>query len=96
MRDLIDQTITAVCGAAGVDRHELSSRRRARHIVEARQMVYLVLREESPLTLRELGARFGYRHPSVLYGIGAMRDKIANEAGLRGVYQRVKAEVHGG
>ena len=71
-----DAVIRAVCRTTGVPRQDLAGKHRDRRVLVPRQIAMYLLREETDLSLSEVGALFGGRdHSTVLHSC----DKIATE-----------------
>lgn len=62
----------------GLTYHDLTASYRDRHIVRARQLAYLILRERE-LSYPRIGALLNRDHSSVIHGIAVMRDMIRRE-----------------
>lgn len=86
------QQINNVCAALGVRREDLTSCRRSRNIADARQMAFKILREDGH-TVTDIAARFGRTHATVIHGIRAISEKIANERKLAFAYNTIKGGV---
>jgi len=71
-----DAVIRAVCRAMNVPRQDLGSKARDRRVLVPRQIAMYLLREETDLSLSEVGALFGGRdHSTVLHSC----EKVATE-----------------
>ncbi len=78
------QVIEAVCRFYGVRSDDLQSRRRNREIVVPRQMAMYLLREETGLSLSEIGQELGGRdHTTVLHGCDKVSSQIEEDEQLR-------------
>ena len=72
-----DIIIDSVCNRLGVTKDEIMSRRRFKHIVEARQIAMYVIHKRISCTLDEIGRVFnGLDHSTVLYSIKTVSNFI--------------------
>lgn len=82
--------IDVVCLLLGMTQHDLWAEHRWKNLVNARSMVWLIVRERTGLTLPSIG-RIGYRdydHTTVLHGITKMRRMIETDDTMRSLYGR--------
>jgi len=70
----------------GLNLETLHSRSRREHIVRARQVIFCLARELTPLTYCEIGGHFNLDHGTVMCGERAIRDTCS-------VYPAVAAEI---
>lgn len=66
MLDIIDESLHEVCG---VGLSDLQVRNKKRSVVDTRDMVMLLYRNKSRVTLEEVGELFGLHHATALHGI---------------------------
>ncbi len=66
----LDNISRAVCEMYGVTRIELSSARRAKHLVEARQVLFWIARRYTAHGYPFIGDWCGRDHTTVLYAVG--------------------------
>jgi chromosomal replication initiator protein len=79
-----NQVIEAVCRATGVTRWELESKQRDRRVVVPRQIAMYLLREDTDLSLSEVGALFGGRdHSTVLHSCEKIVADLQRDERLR-------------
>lgn len=82
------RAVRRMCAEAfGVDEHRLVGATRFADVVTARQATYLVLKTRFPeLSFPRIGNLMGGRdHSTIIYGIDAIRNKMARDPALRQV-----------
>jgi chromosomal replication initiator protein len=84
-----EAVIRAVCDATGVSRQEIEGKQRDRRIVVPRQIAMYLLREETGLSLSEVGGLFGGRdHSTVMHSHEKIAADLERDDRLR---QKVRA-----
>jgi chromosomal replication initiator protein len=74
----VDRIMDVVCKHYGVRVTDLNGRRRTQSIVLPRQVAMYLTRKMTPLSLMEIGARFGGRdHSTVLYAVSKIQERIS-------------------
>jgi len=74
----VDRIMDVVCKHYGVRVTDLNGRRRTQSIVLPRQVAMYLARKMTPLSLMEIGARFGGRdHSTVLYAVSKIQERIS-------------------
>ncbi len=74
----LDRILDVVCAHFNVKVSDLHGRRRTQSIVLPRQVAMYLTRKFTPMSLVEIGARFGGRdHSTVLYAVGKIEERIA-------------------
>jgi len=77
----VDQIQSVVCKHYGVRISDLNGRRRTQSIVLPRQVAMFLTRKLTPLSLVEIGTRFGGRdHSTVLYAVSKIEERISSSA----------------
>jgi len=84
------QIVAAVCDVAGISPDKLTTPRRHRNWVRARQLCWLVIYDHGWLSLPSIGKQFGRDHTTVLYGIREARRRVAEDPST---YRRVMAKL---
>jgi len=73
----VDRILDVVCKHYGVRVTDLNGRRRTQSIVLPRQVAMYLTRKLTPLSLMEIGARFGGRdHSTVLYAVSKIEERM--------------------
>ncbi len=86
-----EQVIDAVCRATGVTRRELEGKQRDRRVVVPRQIAMYLLREETELSLSEVGSRFGGRdHSTVLHSCEKVAADLERDDRLRSTVKTIR------
>jgi chromosomal replication initiator protein len=79
-----DEVIAAVCTAVGVSLDDLRSPHRDRRVLVPRQIAMYLLREETNLSLAEVGSYFGGRdHSTVLHSCEKVAAEIEHNEQMR-------------
>ncbi len=74
----VDRILEVVCKHYGVRISDLHGRRRTQSIVLPRQVAMYLTRKLTPLSLTEIGARFGGRdHSTVLYAVSKIEERMS-------------------
>jgi chromosomal replication initiator protein len=77
----VDRIVDVVCKHYGVRIADLNGRRRTQSIVLPRQVAMFLTRKLTPLSLTEIGARFGGRdHSTVLYAVSKIEERMSSAA----------------
>lgn len=77
----VDRILEVVCKHYGVRVTDLNGRRRTQSIVLPRQVAMYLTRRHTPLSLMEIGARFGGRdHSTVLYAVSKIEERMSSAA----------------
>ncbi len=85
------QVIDAVCRATGVTRGELESKQRDRRVVVPRQIAMYFLREDTDLSLSEVGALFGGRdHSTVLHSCEKIAADLERDERIRNSVKTIR------
>lgn len=72
----------------GVDIRDVMGQSRRQSVIFARTIVWMVLRDCSPMSFMEIGLAFdGRDHTTILQVIQHRRDQILSESDLRSVYE---------
>lgn len=80
----VPDVVDAVCRHYQVDEKDIKGRQRARKIVLPRQVAMYLLREETEISLEEIGRAMGGRdHTTVLHGIKKIETAMENDVQLR-------------
>jgi chromosomal replication initiator protein len=86
-----EEVIDAVCRATGVTRRELESKQRDRRVVAPRQIAMYLLREDTDLSLSEVGVLFGGRdHTTVLHSCEKVASDMARDERLRALVTMIR------
>jgi chromosomal replication initiator protein len=92
-----DAVIRAVCRAMNVPRQDLGSKARDRRVLVPRQIAMYLLREETDLSLSEVGALFGGRdHSTVLHSCEKVATELEENARLRASVGSVREALANG
>lgn len=84
------QIVAAVCDVAGISPDKLTTHRRHKGWVHARQLCWMVIYDHGWLSLPSIGKQFGRDHTTVLYGIREARRRAAENPET---YRRVMARL---
>lgn len=84
-RMLVSHIQAVVATFYGIHVNSMWSSRRGRDIARPRQVAMYLARELTPMSLPDIGRRFGKRdHTTVMYGIGAVKDRMLIDRELEG------------
>ncbi len=79
-----ESILKTVCDFYGIDMRSLEGRQRSRNVVVPRQVAMYLLREETDLSLMEIGALLGKRdHTTVMHGCEKVAEDINTDNRLR-------------
>jgi chromosomal replication initiator protein len=85
------EVIDAVCRATGITRQELESKQRDRRVVIPRQIAMYLLREDTELSLSEVGSLFGGRdHSTVLHSCEKVAADLEKDDRLRATVKTIR------
>jgi chromosomal replication initiator protein len=91
----LDQITQIVATHFGVKVSDLRSKKRTKSVSFPRQLVMWIAREETPLSLEEIGDHFGGRdHTTVLYATTKVGERIAQDDGFRTQVDRLRDRLH--
>lgn len=91
-----DQLVQAVAQAFNVSVERLLSRNRAQEVALPRQVAMYLLREESKLSLPQIGEILGGRdHTTVMYGCEKIRELLEHDEGLRRQVAQLREQLYG-
>ena len=77
-------TLTEVCRVLNLDELDVVGRSMLRRRVEARQVVYALIRIRTDMSLEEIGLAFGGRdHTTVLHGVRAVAERAERDPMFR-------------
>jgi len=97
-REIFDKYVDEVTKLFGISKEELFTKNKKRNISEARQVLYyLCYRRPMQITYIEQYMRAsGYHisHPSIIHGIGAMKDRIDADSDYFKLIERIEQCVH--
>jgi len=86
-----DTVIQAVCRATGVSRADLEGKQRDRRVVVPRQIAMHLLRDETDLSLTEIGALFGGRdHSTVMHSCEKIAADVEHNERVRATVRMVR------
>ena len=93
----VDRIQQAIAAALDLPIHDLSSAKRNRQVVYARQLAMYLCRELTPLSLPAIGQRFGGRdHSTVLHAHRQIRTKIFSDQVTRQLVEKLTGELRPG
>ena len=79
----IDRIQEVTCGALALDQADLTSAKRGRQVVYARQVAMYLSKQLTPRSLPEIGRRFGGRdHTTVIHAVRQIEKLRASDAEL--------------
>ncbi|MBM2812126.1 MAG: dnaA, partial [Chloroflexi bacterium] len=86
-----ESVVKAVCRAMGVTRQDLESKKRDRRVVVPRQIAMYLLRQETELSLSEVGALFGGRdHSTVLHSYEKVSQDVERNDRVRNTVRAIR------
>jgi chromosomal replication initiator protein len=92
----VERIQAATSAALDVPANALSSPKRGRQVVYARQVAMYLCRELTDLSLPAIGQKFGGRdHSTVLHAHRQVRNRILTDASTRGVVDNIIGELGG-
>jgi chromosomal replication initiator protein len=90
-----DMVLRTVSDYYGVDIRTLQGRGRSRNIVVPRQVAMYLLREETGISLVEIGSVLGGRdHTTVIYGCEKMAEEINTDVRLRNEVLAIREKLY--
>lgn len=93
--EILSRAMQIVAEAYDTDVLYLVGKTRLRHIVEARQMFWLISYELLKVTYKNLAKITGDRnHTTVMYGVKCMRDEIQIYDKQRNMYELLKDKIN--
>ena len=93
----IDQIQELTCGALGLDQADLTSAKRGRQVVYARQVAMYLCREMTDLSLPAIGQRFGGRdHTTVLHAHRQVRSRVLTDDSTRKLVDKLVEQLDTG
>jgi chromosomal replication initiator protein len=93
----IDRIQEITCGALSLDLADLSSAKRGRQVVYARQVAMYLCRELTDLSLPAIGQRFGGRdHTTVLHAHRQMRSRLLTDDSTRQLVENLMEQLEVG
>ena len=82
------------CGALALDRADLTSAKRGRQVVYARQVAMYLCRELTDLSLPAIGQRFGGRdHTTVLHAYRQVRTRLLTDDSTRQLVDKLVGQL---
>jgi chromosomal replication initiator protein len=84
---------THVCRAFGVERTDLLSARRSRHIAIPRQIAYWVAREATTKTVNQIARAFNRDHSTIMYGWDRAMDIMQRNPEIAEKATRLRQEL---
>lgn len=88
------QILGAIASAYDVSIEALQGKRRDQEIVAPRQVAMFLLREETPISLNEIGALLGGRdHSTVLHGYEKIAGRLANDLALQNQVEGIRRSL---
>ncbi len=79
----IEEIMRVVARAYGLDTEQLRSRSRRRQIVRPRQFAMYICRHYTEASLKDIGRAFSRDHTSVMYAVGVVEKRVAEQPQLR-------------
>jgi chromosomal replication initiator protein len=90
-----DMVLRTVSEYYGIDLRTLQGRGRSRNIVVPRQVAMYLLREETGISLVEIGSALGGRdHTTVIYGCEKMAEEINTDVRLRNEVLAIREKLY--
>jgi chromosomal replication initiator protein len=86
----MDRITTVVCEHFGVERSDLLSRRRSRHIATPRQVAMYLCRVHLRTSYPRLGELFERDHSTVIYAIGTTNARLQRDITFQEVVERIE------
>jgi chromosomal replication initiator protein len=91
----VDRILEVICKHYGVRVTDLNGRRRTQSIVLPRQVAMYLTRKLTPLSLMEIGARFGGRdHSTVLYAVSKIEERIETTRSFALLIDEFQSRLH--
>ncbi len=85
--------IEAVCEHFNVSEKDLRGRARTRDIAHPRQVAMYLLREETEISLEEVGRTLGRDHTTVMHGIRKIEKQLEEDVQLRAAIMAIREEL---
>ena len=90
-----DAILQEVAGYYSMDLRIIQGRGRSRNVVLPRQVAMYLLREETDMSLVDIGGMLGGRdHTTVMYGCEKMTEEINTDSRLRGDINAIRAKLY--
>ncbi|MEG0663823.1 MAG: helix-turn-helix domain-containing protein, partial [Clostridia bacterium] len=78
---VVDKIITEVCKTFSVSVDDIKSRKKSANISNARQMCIYIIKDITPLTMKEIGKYFGGKdHTTIVYTIQKVSKQLNESA----------------
>lgn len=74
----------------GVKKEQITSKTRERRVVEARQIMFKILREEDQKEFAKIGSYFNKDHATILYGVRNISNLIEVDKEIESKYNEIK------
>ena len=86
----MDRITTVVCEHFGVERSDLLSRRRSRHIATPRQVAIYLCRMHLGFSYPRLGELFGRDHSTAIHAVETTQARLNRDVGFQDALQRIE------
>lgn len=91
---IIEKIISQVCNLYNCSPGDVKSSSRKAHVADARKMAMYIMKEVCSLTMEEVGNQLGGRdHATVVYNIGKVREKMAENKDYRDMVEDIMKNV---
>jgi chromosomal replication initiator protein len=88
--------IKAVADHHGIKISELKSGRKHKVVVEPRQIAMYLLRQMTPLSYPDIGARFGGKdHTTVMHAVKKIGERMRDDVSFRGAIEALRKSIEG-
>jgi len=95
-RVMVADIISAAAEHFGFSAHEIVSHRRQIEVIRARHVAMYLAREMTPMSLPDIGRRFGGRdHTTILHAVIKIGREASSDPAVASEVEAVRAVVHG-
>lgn len=92
-RKTLGRIVSEVCRHYQLTRAEITSARRTNRIAMPRQLAMYLCRRHTDEPLKAIGAELGRDHTTVLHALGAIEERLKNDAALRETVSRLERSL---
>ena len=83
----------AICDHFGMTFEKISRKTRKRELVYPRQVFMYLLRQNTTLSLKQIGEMFDYDHTTAIHSIQKVKDLMATEEDVRAEIRYIQASI---
>lgn len=88
-----EYVIKHVCEYYGIQPEKLKTGNRSKELVDARHVVFYILRRNTNITLKEAGLLFNRDHTTVIHGLEKLSDLMDTEPNTKAAVEFLESEI---